>query len=43
MVSKRPNQSALRGPGNLDVRVERELTKLLELEIHYNRVVEQQK
>ena len=43
MVLRRPSQSNGRGPGYLDVRVERELTKLIEMEVHYNRIVEQQK
>ena len=38
MVSRRRNH---RGP--LDPRVERELAKLIELEVHYNRIVESSK
>ena len=41
MVTRRPNQSDMRGPGYLDVRVEIELTKLIEMEVHFNRIVEQ--
>lgn len=43
MASRRPNHRDLRGPGHLDARVERELAKLIELEVHYNRIIEQSK
>ena len=43
MASRRPTRGDLRGPGHLDSRVERELAKLIELEVHYNRILEHSK